>query len=136
MIPAVVPLKVWRNADFSEEYSFADDSGEVVQLVGYAARAQVRLYGAQPGNPKIDLPGVTTPIEGARIVAPGTAVAAVQLRIDKETLLGAHAALSGNVEPGAVMTLAWDLIMTLPDGSDEVWMEGSFIMQPGVTVDG
>lgn len=131
-IPATVPVRAWRNATWGEEWQFTDDAGDPVSLVGYSARAQVRLYGAQAGDAVIDLLPVTSAVQGVWISDPLNG--RVQIRADQDSLQSAYEALMGDTEPGASIMLTWDLLMTLPGGDREVWAQGAFEINPGVTV--
>jgi len=132
IFPATVPIRARRNGVYAEEYQFTDGA-DPVDLTGYTGIAQVRLYGAQPGDAIISLPGVDGPIEGVWINDP--AQGCVQIIITEATLTGAYAALRAGIEPGASILLVWDLVLTPPGGAgDEVWMEGTFEVKAGVTV--
>lgn len=131
MIPANVPIKVWRNARYTEEFNFTVDDLPY-DLTGWVGRLQARLYGAQEGAALIDLGSVTSDSEGVWIIdAEG---GSVQVRIDEDTLIGVWTALGGPAEAGDPIELSYDLVMTPPEGGDEVWAEGIFTINPGVTV--
>ena len=136
MTPAREPLVARRNARFEEEWAFAEDDGTPIDLTGYTGEMQARLYGAQPGDPKIELGNVTSDVEGVWIREPSAGVVAV--RIDQATLAAIFDALIGaslipDHEAGNAIPLVYDLRLTAPSGAEEVWMEGSFTIQPGVT---
>lgn len=131
MIPAIVPITAWRNARYVEEFTFSDD-GVAIDLTGYAAGMQVRLYGGTPGSALIDLPNVASDIEGAWIIEPAEGIVAV--RIEAATLQGVWDSLGGPEQGGDPIVLVYDLVLTAPDGAAEVWAEGPFTIKPGVTL--
>lgn len=130
--PATVPISARHNVYYGEEFNFTEEDDAPLDMTGYAARAQVRLYGAQPGSPKIDIPSVTGDVEGVWVITPASG--AVQLKIGKSTLLNAYEALSGSIEPGADILLSWDLLVTPLGLEEEIWAEGIFTLKAGVTV--
>lgn len=131
--PAKEPLTALRNARFVEEWNFAGDDGLPFDFTGYTAgEMHVRLYGAQAGLPQIDLDNVTSDVEGVWIREPSDGI--VRVRIDQTTLATAYAALLGDNELGSAVSLVYDLRLTGPDGAEEVWLEGAFIIEPGVTI--
>ena len=130
MIPAPVLIRVWRNARYAEEFHFEID-GAPYNLSGWTGAMQVRLYGAQPGDALISLASVTSNIEGVRVVEPTQGI--VRVQINEATLTTLWTTLGGPAEPGDAITLKYDLVMTQA-GADEVWIEGDFIIEPGVTV--
>lgn len=132
MTPATNPLTAWRNARFAEEWYFADDDGLPPPLTGYTGALQVRQYGAQSGDPVISLTNQTTDVEGVRILEPTGGV--VRIVIDQETLEAAYDDLFGENEAGTAIVLAYDLVLTAPDGGKDVWSQGSFTINPGVTI--
>lgn len=131
MIPATVQIAVWRNARYAEEFEFKID-GEPYDLTGWAGSLQVRLYGAQPGSAVITLANVGSNIEGVWINDP--TLGCLQVRIDEATIAAAWTAIGGGAEAGEAARLKYDLVMTPPGGGDEVWIQGDFIIEPGVTV--
>ena len=130
-IPAVVPVRARRNAYYGEEYQFRDADGPR-PLHGFSASAELRLYGAQPGAALARLGPVVANVEGVWISDPANGF--VQMRIEQATLRAVYDALAPGLEPGAPVLLAWDLLMTGPGGERDVWLEGVFTIEPGVTV--
>lgn len=131
MTPANVPITVWRNARYAEEFPFTLD-GAAYDLTSWTAKLQVRLYGATAGGALLDLANVTTDVEGVWIIEPAEGL--VRVRIEEATLVALWTSLGGNSEPNAPITLSYDLVLTTPDGDDEVWTYGDFIIMPGVTL--
>ena len=135
MTPANVTLTAWRNARFAEEYRFAgptSDGQAPIDFTGWTGELEVRLYGAQPGDAIISLSNVASDIEGVWIIEPSAG--AIQVSIERETLADAFTALGGPAEAGSNITLVYDLILTTPTGDPEIWMQGAFIFNPGVTI--
>lgn len=133
MTPATEPLKAWRNARFAEEWVFTE-SGDSFDFTGYTGALEVRLYGAQAGSAKILLPNVTSEMQGVWIVNPSLGI--IRVRIDQDELQSAYETLLGANEAGTPVPLVYDLRLTAPDGNEEIWLEGPFIINPGVTIGG
>lgn len=131
MIPATVPIRAWRNARYVEEFPFTIDDEPYV-LTGWSGAMQVRLYGAADGAALINLANVTSDTQGVWIIEPAEGI--VRVRIDEATLTALWTTLGGPAEAGEAITLTYDLVMTPPAGGDEVWMQGPFTIEPGVTV--
>ncbi|MGK2908565.1 MAG: hypothetical protein ACSLE1_01975 [Sphingobium sp.] len=135
-IPAKFALRGRRNAFFGQEWQFTADTElgavEPVDLTGHTAFLQLRLYGAQPGSAKVNLPSVSSNIEGVWIIAPTEG--RIQVYATEASMAAAYTALSGGVEAGANIRLQYDLVIRDPMGWDDVWVEGDFTINPGVTV--
>jgi hypothetical protein len=138
MTPATVTLRVWRNARYIEEFPFtapADgDDAAPYDLTGWTGRLQVRLYGAAAGAALLSLASQVSDGEGVWIIEPASGI--VRVRIDEDSLTALWDGLLPDpavAEPGDPITLKYDLVMTPPVGGDEVWMQGDFIIEPGVT---
>lgn len=133
MTPANVPLTVWRNADYAETWVIAesfDNAGDAVNpvdLSGYTLALQVRMYGLAGGDALISLTTVTTATEGVRIVE--ATAGQVEIRITDATL----ETLPEPGKPGSSVSYVYDLVLTDPTGLRQVYAEGAFIIQPGVT---
>lgn len=137
MTPVAVPITAWRNARYIEEFYFTapiDDVDAPVDLTGWLGKIQVRLYGAASGSALMTLSPVVSDVEGVWVIEPTGGV--VRARADEATLTSLWTALGGvgAREPNRPFKLKYDLVMTPPSGGDEVWLEGDFILQPGVTV--
>ena len=93
MEPARHDLIIYRDRDFSQAFIFKDDDGVIINLTGYAAKAQVR----------------PTKNSSTLIVEFTTAIVAAQGRITM-TLTDAQAlAISESYSKGW-----WDLVLTDP----------------------
>lgn len=126
MIPETVELIGRRNADFIEEYSFSEDNVPV-DLTGCSARMQLRLYGNAPGSPLIDLATVSTDVQGVKFVDRVNGL--IQVKINQANLAG----LPARVSTDSRSSFAYDLRITWPDGVEDVFMEGAFVLKAGVT---
>ena len=133
MTPANVSITVWRNADYAETWVVAegfDASGVATgpqNLTGWAAALQVRQYGLAGGDPELELETVTTAVEGIRFVEP--TAGQMEIRITDATL----ETLPNTGKAGFPRTFKYDLILTDPDGLEQPYAYGDFIVQPGVT---
>lgn len=127
MIPETVTLTARRNATFAEEYDFTDETGAAIDLTGCTAKMQVRLYGNAPGSLATMLSVARGGIEGVWINDPANGKITVQ--INQSTL----AAMPTGGTPGAADVFAYDLMVTWSDGVEDCFIEGRFILNPGVT---
>ncbi|WP_420478223.1 hypothetical protein [Brevundimonas sp. FT23028] len=122
-IPARLDLKARRNTPFSYEFTFSDD-GDPQDFTGAVVAMQARLYGAQPGDPLIDLAEVFAPVTEGLIVEPGS----VQVWIDEASLMTLPTGPAGSD-----VTLQYDLKVQLPGSVAEIWAAGTLTVSPGVT---
>lgn len=130
--PVAMDLRAWRNADYIEEFTLAEDFSagipiNPIDLTGWSAELQVRLYGLASGDPLIDLQTVTTEVEGIRFMEPAQGV--IRVWIDWDTL----EALPDGGKKGFDRTFSYDLILIDPAGIRSVYATGSLIVPPGVT---
>ena len=131
MTPGIEPLVAYRNGTFDEEWTFTDDDlAEPVDFTGWSGALHVRLYGAADST-VIALANVTSDIEGVWIREPSEGI--VRVLIDRDTLTAAYDAMIGENEAGSSIAFVYDLRLTTPTGAEEIWMEGSFTIKPGVT---
>lgn len=131
--PAAVNLTARRNADYAETWVVAESFDALgnavgpVNLTGYSAAMQVRLYGLAGGDPLIDLDTVTTAIEGIRFIEP--LAGQFEVRIDAASIDDLPAA----AKAGGTATFSYDIILTDPDGLAHAYAAGDFTVYPGVT---
>lgn len=122
-------LKGRRNAPFEWRFQVMDGLTPV-DLTGYVLAMQVRLYGAAAGDALISLGLVT--VEGTKgIRIANAAEGRVHVFIpetDINDLPGVHAP-----EANAIQSFSFDLRVTPATGVAEIWVEGLFQVQPGVT---
>jgi len=114
-----------RNTPFAEVWPFTDrDTAEPVDFTGATVSMQVRLYGAQAGDPLIDLAEVVA--EQTEGLLTGTGEIAAW--IGQTTLL----ALPRGAD-GAAVVFRYDLKVQLAGELAEVWTYGTLTVKPGVT---
>jgi len=106
-----------------------------VDLTNANLHAQVRLYPNAPGTPVIDLPPVTDPtVLGVRLMAVDTTgalpISYIRLQIPGASL---GSALPSGDEISDDLTLAWDMVVTLPGYTEARWLYGPFTVAAGVT---
>lgn len=137
MIPVRYDFKFWSNSDYSEAITMSVD-GIPFDFTGYTLAAQFRRTSADP-TVLFSLATVVTPIEGFLIVDNG-----FEIRVDKETLATAYAAIDTNAlikkplqqhTPQLVPTVALvaDIRVTLPSGEIETWFDCTCEINYGVT---
>lgn len=123
--PTRLDLVARRNAPFrlDDPWTFYED-GSPIDFTGATVSMQVRLYGAAPGEPLIDLDAVGATLTEGLLLGAGT----VSPFIDEATL-----ALLPRGKDGDTVALSYDLVVDLADRSAEVWQYGLFNVKPGVT---
>lgn len=125
--PATLDLAVWRNVGMPPEEWEISEAGSALDLTGWTAALQVRLYGLAGGDPLIDLGTVLTDIEGVRFSDAANGV--ITVRIDAATL----EALPASGKAGEPATFRYDLVMTDDEGTEAVFLQGAFKVYPGIT---
>lgn len=118
MKPANLDLIARRNAPFAQVFTFSAD------LTGAVAKMQIRLYGAAPNLALIELE------DGAEGFVDGLQIGdeTITAFITEETL-----ELLPRTAPGETDDFVYDLTVLLPGDVDQVWMQGDFMVKPGVT---
>ncbi|HEY1605629.1 MAG TPA: hypothetical protein VGF77_08510 [Allosphingosinicella sp.] len=129
MTPADEPITAYRNAPFAEAFQVVDDDGSAMDFTGYAGAMQVRLYGGQAGSAQISLSTVTDSSQGIRFDADS-----LFIQVDEATLATVYDGLVGSNERPWTAELVYDLVLTPPGSLQEIWIEGDFLIAPGVTV--
>lgn len=130
--PVTRDLTFWRNDDFTEEWPFTDgtsedDVGDAIDLTGWSAAMDVRLYAGASGAALLSLATVTTDIQGLRFVDPVNGVIAVRIQ---DTALNALAPVGRTGKPAI---LYYDLVLTDPAGDRHNVAGGKFTVYPKVT---
>lgn len=127
-----VHLEGWGNVPYpTEELSF-DVEGAAVDLTGKTFALDV-LAIAGEGEPLISLDSTaSTSANGIR----ASSAIDIIIQIDQPTMKAAwEAALeAGLMDPGKTARLAYDLRVEDEDGFAQVWIEGDFIIKPGVAL--
>ena len=129
--PGRLDLHAYRWTPFV--FSIAFDG---VDLTAAGLKADIRLYPDAPGDPLISLANAASPAQGMSIAVDLSAaapVSVVEIRIGEATLEALLPFASNGTEPGKPVTLAWDLHITLSPIGKVRWLEGQFILHPGVT---
>ena len=121
------PIRARRTTPFWHAFEVVDDDGEPLDLTGYSAALQVRLYGMQPGLPLLDLARVDDELTNGLTLS-GSTVTAYSGRV--ELLF-----MPGGQRPGRDARFHYDLILTAPDGYFWVERWGPFDLADGVTAD-
>lgn len=130
--PVPLDLRVWRNGDYVEEFFVAMDFGpdgtpiDPIDLTGWTAEMQVRLYGLAGGAALLSLATVTSEGQGIRLLDPTAGV--LRIWIARTTL----EALPNTGKAGLERTFAYDLVLIDPTGIRSVYATGAFIVPPGV----
>lgn len=122
-------LRARRNAPFEWRFQVMDGLTPV-DLTGYSLAMQLRLYGAAAGAALISLDMVT--VEGAKgIRIANAAEGRVHIFIPEADING----LPGVHQPDRLSSQSYpfDLRVTPAGGVAEVWVQGLFIVEPGVT---
>ena len=117
-------LRARRNAPFAEALTYTNPDGSPFDFSGATAAMQVRQYGAQAGTPLIDLPETSLELTEGVLVGEGVLTVFIDEVSLKLLPVGA---------PGADVTFAYDLKVTLPGQPAEIWAQGPFTVTPGVT---
>ena len=131
--PLTLALWARRNVPYVEVWTLTDGqsgsevAGNPLDLTGWTAALQVRLYGLAAGSALISLATVTTDVQGLRIL--DAAAGQLAVRIDETSINNLPAA----PRTGGNATFAYDLVLTDPTGLEQTYATGDFIVYPGVT---
>lgn len=132
MIPGTLPLVVQRGTPFVYRIDFPG-----LDLTGAGLAAQVRSYKDQPGPPLIDLQAAYVLAEGLSVTIDtdeaGLLFSTLQIRINETTIENTLPFPENGTEPNDPVKLFWDLHLTISPVGKRRWIEGSFIISPGVT---
>jgi hypothetical protein len=132
MTPGTLPLVVQRGTPFVYRIDFP---GLDLSEAGLAA--QVRLYRDQPGAPLINLAKAQAQAEGLSVTVvsdnEGVPTSTLQIRINETTIENTLPFPNNGTEPNDRVDLVWDLHLTISPVGKRRWIEGPFIITPGVT---
>jgi hypothetical protein len=136
MITETLDITGWRNAPFPPySYAFTDEEDAApVDLTGYTAALDVRAV-AGTGSALISLDTtVSTSADGIRFSDPTNGVLVIQ--VDQASMQAAWDAAyaAGLMKAGETAPLVYDLRLEDSDGYAEVWLEGAFNIEAGVTL--
>jgi hypothetical protein len=132
MTPGTLPLTVQRGTPYVYRIDFPN-----YDLTDAGLSAQVRLYRDQPGAPLINLTNAQPLAQGLSVEvftdAEGVPTSTLQIRINETTIEGLLPFPQNGLEPADPVKLAWDLHLTISPNGKRRWIEGPFIISPGVT---
>lgn len=126
--PVNAHLKLWRNADTVEEWTFRE-SGSLIDFTGYTGKLELRRYPGAPGSPLITLNTISADGEGLRL---DLGAGAIRLWIAAESVRALPAATTR----GGVARFSYDLLLTSPAGLRELWAQGFAFVETAVTIGG
>ena len=131
MKPAREDLRAYRWAPMVELFPF-----EGLDMTGATFAMEVRLSPDAPGDALVSLGNAVSNAQGISLDVEWDGVlptSIVQVRINETTLEGLLPFPANGTEPGEEVRLAYDLHITMPDFGKRRWVEGVFIIVPGVT---
>lgn len=128
MIPARVTIPAWTNGDYVEEFTMAV-GGVPVNLTGKSFKLFAREYVGAPTT-IFELAQVTSG-QGVRVLEAVNGI--IRITITRQTLKAAYDGLIAVRSTDDPIALAYDLIMTHSDGYREVLMQGSIVINKGIT---
>lgn len=122
-------FEAFTNSDFSEEWTFSVTGVTGFNITYHSFKMELQTA---PGTAAlVTLVNVSTPIQGFYLVEPVNGY--VQVRIDKEALNTLFTSLNPSVFVGNSVRLYYDLVVTLPNGDEEVWLCGHMTVTKGIT---
>jgi len=127
--PGRLDLYVQRWTPF--DYTIQLPAG--LDFTGATAAMQVRLRPDAPGSPLISLVNASSAAEGlsfTTVTSGGVPTSSLRIRINETT---AEAILLNAGQPGADVTLAYDIHITGGGFAKTRWVEGALIIRPGAT---
>lgn len=123
MTPARDDVRAYRWATFAEPFPIVG-----IDLTGATAAMQVRAYPDAPGAALATATvaiGVTTD--------DGVTTSTLTATIAEATIEALLPFPANGTEPGAELRLAYDIVVTTSALGKRRWIEGAFIIVPGVT---
>lgn len=108
-------IRVYRNADYREGWQLGDEAGAPLDLTGCSMQMKIRAVAGQ-----------------------GSVIGSASVTMDDASLGIFTVRIPGSLFtyiPGAteIVRLAYDLVLTYPDGVKAVPVAGQIILTPGVT---
>lgn len=136
MIVCQRPLDV-RRLDNPWVDSFAvTEDGVVVDVSGYSARMQFRLYPGAPDPALLDVSSLAPTVNGSIIDMGGGFEGVITIRLAKADMVNLPlASVTGQPfgEAGTPAVLAYDLLLTDAAGNESTWFDGPVNVYAGVT---
>lgn len=124
----------WRNAPFPDDVFAFEDVGVAVNLTGKTAAMDVRAVAGE-GAALISLDmAASASADGIWFV--DATSGELRIQIDQASMQAAWdaAKAAGLMKAGEAAPLVYDLLIIGPDGVAEAWIEGAFVIYPGVTL--
>ena len=131
MTPVVEDLYAYRWTPFLELFPI-----EGIDLTGATLAMEVRPYRDAPGSALITLAPAVSSAEGLSLsvaTAGGIPTTTIAVRINETTIEALLPFPASGVEPGANVSLVYDMHITATGLGKRRWFEGAFIVVPGVT---
>lgn len=131
--PVTLELRAVRNDDFGAEWTLTDGTseanpGDPIDLTGWTADMEIRLYAGASGSALIDLATVTTDIQGVRFIE--ASQGRIVIRIQDTAINGLP---TDTDRPDQPMIFYWDLVLTDPTSDRHNYVGGKFTVYPKVT---
>jgi hypothetical protein len=126
--PGNAPLRAFRNAPLIQEITVANYNFSSATFA-----AQVRAYKDAPGSALITLANATAGSQGISCTYTGT-TSTILLQIDEATIDALLPYPTNGVKQGADVVLYWDLMITGGGLIKTRLLQGTFTIEPGVTV--
>lgn len=127
--PLRVDFETWTNGDYSEEFTLRVNS-VVIELTGHSFEINAKLSPSL-STTLFSLNTVSSEVEGLYPVEPGAGK--IQIRIDRATLATAFTAAAEAGIQGDRVSIVYDMVVTLPSDSNEVWFYGFININRGIT---
>lgn len=134
MDTASLDLTGWRNAPFPADIHTFTDGGVAINLSGKTAAMDVRAVAGE-GDALISL-DMAASSSANGIWFTNSAGGEMRFQISQAVMQAAWDAAyaDGMMKAGEAARLVYDLLVFSADGVIEAWIEGPFIIHPGVTL--
>lgn len=126
--PGTVALRAFRNAPLVQEITVSSYDFSAATFA-----AQVRAYKDAPGSALITLANASAGSQGISCTYAGT-TSTILLQIDEATIDALLPYPTNGVKQGADVVLYWDFIVTGGGLIKTRLLQGTFTIEPGVTV--
>jgi hypothetical protein len=126
--PGNAPLRAFRNTPLVQEITVANYDFSAATFA-----AQVRAYKDAPGSALITLGNASAGSQGISCTYAGT-TSTILLQIDEATIDALLPYPTNGVKQGADVVLYWDFIVTGGGLIKTRLLQGTFTIEPGVTV--
>jgi len=129
--PGSLTLRAYRWQPYVETLDFVG-----YDFTGATMAMQLRLYPDATGSSLLSLVNASSALQGlsvAVVTTGGVPTSTVQIRIDETTLEALLPWPASGLKPGEDLTLYHDLVITGGGLPKTRWLQGPFILTPGVT---